>query len=256
MKYKIAFIGSGNVAANLAHAFDRVGHTITQVVSQNVENAKALASKFGAYYGAELSELYKDADILFICVSDESYAEVVAQLPEKLGALVCHTSGPVGMEVLSSYSGSYGVFYPLQSLRKEEIADLIEVPIFIEYGSDKSGKILLDLADSISNKVREVSSAERQKYHLAAVFANNFTNYMYILSEEYLAEEKLDFDNLLPIIQETALRLKKDKPQNWQTGPAKRGDMKVIEKHLSMLKSENSKDVYELLSKSIAALSS
>lgn len=249
MGYKITFIGSGNVATNLAHAFDKAGHTINQVISQNIENAKALASKFGAYYGDKPSTMYKDSDFVILCVSDKAYDDVMKEMPGGMNAIVCHTAGPVSMDVLSTYSGRYGVIYPLQSLRKEEIKDMLNVPVFVEWSSREVKEAVHSLADSISNIVREVDSTQREKYHLAAVFANNFTNLMYIIAEDYLKSEKLDFKNLHPIINETAQRLKEGDPISWQTGPAKRGDLEVLEKHMSMIEDPAIKDVYQSLSK-------
>ncbi|PCJ65661.1 MAG: hypothetical protein COA58_09660 [Bacteroidetes bacterium] len=248
MKYKVTFIGSGNVATNLAHAFDKAGHTINQVISHNIENAKLLARKFGAYYGDTASEMYKDSDFVILCVNDEAYASVLESMPGGMHAIICHTAGPISMDVLAKYSDNYGVIYPLQSLRKEELTDLMEVPIFTEWSSEDVRRKVTQLADSISNRVKEVSSEERNKYHLAAVFANNFSNLMYTIADEYLEAEGLDFNNLLPIIKETALRLKSGKPSGWQTGPAKRGDRDVIAKHIAMLKEDNVRDVYEKLS--------
>ena len=248
MKYKITFIGSGNVATNLAYACDKAGHAINQVISRNEQSAKELASKFGAYYGTIGSEIYTDADVIIMCVSDSAYAEAMSLVPEGSKAVLCHTSGPVSIDVLSSYTGESGVFYPLQSLRKEEVKDLMQGPIMVEWNGSRSKDILIDLADSISNIVRETSSEDRGKYHLAAVFANNFTNLMYVLSEQYLVEQGLDFKNLLPIIQETALRLKQGAPDQWQTGPAKRKDMEVITKHMAMLDNPELRAIYKQLS--------
>lgn len=248
MKYKITFVGSGNVATNLAHALDNAGHTINQVISRNVANAKVLASKFGAYFGDKPSEMYKDSDFVILCVSDEAYYSVLEELPSEMNAIVCHTAGPVGMQVLEKYAGNYGVFYPLQSFRKEEVKSMLQVPLFIEWSSDSVKRKLHYLADSISNKVREVNSSEREKYHLAAVFANNFTNSMYTVADEYLTANGLEFDNLLPIIKETADRLKSGKPSEWQTGPAKRGDKAIIQKHLDMLDDEQLKAIYAQMS--------
>lgn len=239
------------MATNLAFACDQAGHTINQIVSRNTATAKSLASKFGAYYGSELSELYNDSDFILICVNDESITEVVNNLPLGLKGIVCHTSGAESMEILSSYSGDYGVFYTLQSLTSEKPNSLLEVPLFIEWSSGNAKAALHTLADSISNKVREVSSPNRLKYHLAAVFANNFTNAMYTIADTYLTENNLDFTNLLPIIQETAIRLKEGRPKDLQTGPAKRGDQKVIEKHLTLLQNDELKDIYKQLSKFI-----
>jgi predicted short-subunit dehydrogenase-like oxidoreductase (DUF2520 family) len=248
VKSKITFIGSGNVATNLAHAFDKAGHTINQIISTNIDHAKALASKFGAYYGNASSELYADSDFILICVNDEAYSAALALVSPSTTAIVCHTAGPVSMNALSSYTGGYGVLYPLQSLRKEEVKDLMQVPIFVEGNSAHTTLKIAELADSISNNVSEVSSEQRAKYHLAAVFANNFTNLMYAIADDYLSKEGLDFNKLLPIITETAIRLKDGKPKDWQTGPAKRGDNEVIDKHISMLEDSALKNIYKQLS--------
>ena len=71
---------------------------------------------------------------------------------------------------------------------------------------------------------------------------------MYAVADDYLTTNGLDFDNLLPIIKETADRLKKGKPNQWQTGPAKRGDKAILEKHLSMLEDEQLKAIYAQMS--------
>ncbi len=248
MGHKISFIGSGHVATNLAHAFDRAGHDILQVISSNTERAKQLANRFGSYYGNAISSVDFNADFIFICVNDESYFNVLEELPKGLKSTICHTSGPVSMDVISGYALNYGVFYPLQSLRKEKYIDFMDVPIFIEGNSVNVREDLMNLADTISNKISEVTSAEREKYHLAAVFANNFTNLMYTLSHQYLEDESLDFQNLIPIIKETANRLTENDPVNWQTGPAKRGDLAIMQKHMDMLEDQKLKEIYKQLS--------
>lgn len=250
MQYKITFIGSGNVAWNLAHALDKYGHTIIQIISRNEESAKALARKFGAYHGTKYTDLYGDSDLIFVSVNDDSYADVIAELHD-IKAILIHTSGPQPMSMLSKSAQRYGVFYPLQSLNKFILKDFREVPLLVE-GSTVSVEIeLRDLADSISNHVKEVNSEDRMRYHLAAVFANNFTNLMYSCSERYLEKEGLDFNLLKPIIFETALRIKEESPLNLQTGPAKRKDVKVIDKHVEMLDDPRLREVYETLSKLI-----
>lgn len=248
MGRKISIIGSGNVATNLAHAFDRAGHDILQVISANSERAKQLANCFGAYYGNSISSVDLNADFIIICVNDESYFNVLEELPKGLKPIICHTSGPVSMDVISDYAPNFGVFYPLQSLRKEKYIDFLDVPIFIEGNSTNVRENLMNLADTISNKISEVSSVEREKYHLAAVFANNFSNLMYTLSHKYLEDESLDFQNLIPIIKETANRLADDKPESWQTGPAKRGDTAIMQKHIDMLEDPRLKEIYKQLS--------
>lgn len=254
MGLKISIIGSGNVAWNLAHALDKYGHTIVQVISKHQENAKALAEKFGAYFGTSHSELYGSSDIIFLCVNDDVIKEVVHDIEAGADTIVCHTSGPVAMEVLEGSANKCGVFYPLQSLNKSRLKDFLEVPLLVEGSDPQVERTLRDLAEQLSNKVSLVSSANRMKYHLAAVFANNFVNLMYVCSENYLDKQGLDFKMLEPLIFETALKIKDDKPSNLQTGPAKRHDHEVITKHVEMLDDADLRAVYEQLSKLLMRL--
>lgn len=254
MRLKVSIIGSGNVAWNLAHALDKYGHTIVQVISKHKENAKALAEKFGAYFGTEHSDLYGKSDIIFLCVNDDAISEVVRSVEADADTVVCHTSGPVAMETLEGAALKYGVFYPLQSLNKSRLKDFLDVPLLVEGSDPQVERVLQELAEQLSNQVSVVSSADRMRYHVAAVFSNNFVNLMYVCSERYLDKQGLDFKMLRPLIYETALKIKDDKPSNLQTGPAKRHDHQVITKHLEMLDDADLKAVYDQLSKLLMTL--
>ncbi len=251
MKLDLVFIGSGNVAWHLAHAMDRAGHTVSQVISRNEKHAEKLASRLGSQFGNDLSQTYVNCDICLICVSDDEIESVVSSLPY-LNAGLVHTCGPKSMEILSSKSGQIGVFYPLQSFAKERKVDMFNVPVMLESASYDLSKKLYSLADSISNKVMEVKGEDRLKYHLAAVFANNFTNYLYSEAEQYLVANDLDFSILHPIILETASRIQELSPAQLQTGPAKRGDEITIERHLELLNGHQQlKGLYEILTAGI-----
>ena len=62
---------------------------------------------------------------------------------------------------------------------------------------------------------------------------------------------KIPFEILQPIIQETAKKIVELSPYEAQTGPAQRNDSKTIEKHKAML-TVNQQEIYTLLTKSIA----
>ena len=92
---------------------------------------------------------------------------------------------------------------------------------------------------------------QRLTLHLAAVLANNFTNALYVTADEMLRNEwKTDgIKFLMPLIKQTVLKLEKLNPLAAQTGPAKRGDKQVMEKHLKLLSSKNDmKKIYKQLS--------
>jgi predicted short-subunit dehydrogenase-like oxidoreductase (DUF2520 family) len=133
------------------------------------------------------------------------------------------------------------------------MAILPDIPVFFD-GSDSLAKSRLEgLAHSIANvKVVQAGDDDRLKLHIAAVFVSNFVNHLYVLAEEYCEKEGLEFKQLLPLIEETAHRLKTSSPKMSQTGPALRHDKETIEKHLELLKQHPQlKNVYVLLTESI-----
>jgi predicted short-subunit dehydrogenase-like oxidoreductase (DUF2520 family) len=107
------------------------------------------------------------------------------------------------------------------------------------------------LGGTISKNVVEISSEKRAKLHLAAVFVNNFVNYLYQIGSEVLKKGNLPFELLKPLIAETASKIETLSPEEAQTGPAKRNDKKTIEKHLHLLENSDFKEFYELFTKAL-----
>jgi predicted short-subunit dehydrogenase-like oxidoreductase (DUF2520 family) len=247
----IVIIGSGNVAAVLGRKFKAAGHTISQIYSRNNVAASALAYEFDTESTNYKSMINKTADVYLIAVADDAINDVVTEL-RLPGKVVAHTAASVPKEILKTVTDHYGVFYPLQSLRKE-MTDLPDIPIFFD-GSDDIAKMKLEnLAHSIAKvKVVQANDNDRLKLHVAAVVVSNFTNHLYTLAEEYCLKEGLDFKQLLPLIEETALRIKNTSPKLAQTGPAIRHDKETIQKHIELLKNHPQlKNLYVLLTESI-----
>ncbi|MBL7724115.1 MAG: DUF2520 domain-containing protein [Chitinophagaceae bacterium] len=247
----IAIIGSGNVAAVLGRKFKAAGHTILQIYSRNASAASMLAYEWDSESTNYISLINKNADVYLVAVNDDAIATVAKELLLP-GKIVAHTAASVPKEILKTVTAHYGVFYPLQSLRKE-MSYSPDVPVFFD-GSDEFTKKKLELlAHSIAEeKVAEAGDDARLKLHVAAVVVSNFTNHMYVMAEEYCRKEGLDFRQLLPLIEETASRIKDISPRQAQTGPAIRHDSETIHKHLELLKQHPQlKNLYVLLTESI-----
>ncbi len=247
----IVIIGSGNVAAVLGRKFIAAGHDIIQVYSRNAAAATELAYEWNSESTNYKSTINKNADVYLIAVTDDALEDVTDQL--KLpGKVIAHTAASVPKEILKNVSEHYGVFYPLQSLRKDMTA-LPDVPVFFDGNDTKTKNILEQLAHSISaGQVVEAGDDTRLKLHVAAVVVSNFVNHLYSLAEDYCRKEGLDFKQLLPLIEETAGRLKNTSPKEAQTGPAIRHDSETIQKHLELLKAHPQlKNIYVLLTESI-----
>jgi predicted short-subunit dehydrogenase-like oxidoreductase (DUF2520 family) len=247
----IVLIGSGNVAAVLGRKFKAAGHTILQIYSRNATAATELAYEWDTESANYKILINKNADVYIIAVTDDAIDEVVDQL-RLPGKVVAHTAAAVPKEVLKKVTSHYGVFYPLQSLRKDMLK-APDVPIYFDGNDDKSRAVLEKLAHSISGeKVVAAGDESRLKLHVAAVVVSNFVNHLYALAEDYCRKEGLDFKQLLPLIEETALRIKDTSPAQTQTGPATRHDSETIQKHLELLKAHPQlKNLYVLLTESI-----
>jgi len=248
---KIVTIGSGNVATHLAIALKGAGKEILQIYSRTSENAKSLADKTGAEFTNDPMEVRDDADIYIIAVSDDALPVVAGNIDFK-NNFVVHTSGSAPMDILKVSSENYGVFYPLQTFSKTRNVDFSEIPVCIEANTFVNGERLKNLAISLSGDVRFVDSEKRKVLHLAAVFASNFPNFMYSVAQMITEDNSLDFNILKPLILETAMKVQDMRPTAAQTGPAIRGDEKIMKMHIEMLeKYPEFQKLYEVLSEMI-----
>lgn len=251
---KIVIIGAGNMAWHLAHQFAGAGHKVVQIYNRTKAAAESLANEVGADFVSSIEDITKDADIYIVAVSDHGIDDIILEL-RLPGKVVAHTSGAVPLKGMEHITEEAGIFYPLQTLTKGNIVDFKQIPILIESDSAKAKYELTALADTVSNKVQELDSHKRRSLHVAAVFVNNFTNYMFDIAENITEREGLNFDLLQPLMQETVNRLQKNKPADVQTGPAKRGDFKTIEQHLTYLNgSPEFKETYLVLTESIMSI--
>ncbi len=247
----IVLIGAGNVATQLGKAFRKKGKSIVQVLGRNQSAAEDLANQIGALAISNPDQLTSDADLYILAVPDDEIPKIAGTLNFR-DQLLVHTSGSVRSDALKNASSHYGVFYPLQTLLKSRDIDFSDIPICIEACSKDVCDALMVLAREISNDVRKIDSLQRQSIHLAAVFASNFTNHIYHMAEEILKDANVSFDIIQSLILETAKKIKHKSPKEAQTGPAVRGDLKIIEKHLELLKNNpEKKEIYKMISRLI-----
>ena len=229
----IVIIGTGNTATVLGKKLKEGGNSIVQVIGRNIDAAKALAIELDAGFATKANLISLSADLYLLAVSDKAVGEVAFSLQLHNKTLV-HTAASVPLKVLRGSAQHYGVFYPLQSMRKE-IRHLPEIPLLIDASDEKTLQLLKLLAATISKDVMVADDALRLKMHLSAVIVNNFSNHLFTLVEKYCRESNIPFSLFLPLIQETVSRLSQVPPSQAQTGPAVRNDSLTIEKHLSLL---------------------
>lgn len=249
---KISILGAGNVATNLALAFKKTGHEIVQIYNRSDDAGKELAKTVAASFTSDINHL-SDADVYILAVKDDAIEERAAQL-SVTGKIVAHTSGTKSKNLLRESSSEYGIFYPLQTMKKNSKVDFKNVPVLIEGNNEATVSKLETLAKSISQNVHRVDEEQRQWIHVAAVFANNFTNHLFSVSENMLVSHGLSFEILKPLIFSFIQNLQTNSPSEIQTGPAARGDIRTIEQHLALLGDDaRLQKIYQILTDSIIA---
>ena len=249
---RIVIIGSGNLATNLSLALKDAGQEIVQIFSRTEAHAKELADKVGCPYTSSLDAILSDADVYILSVKDDALIRLIPTICDsRKNGLFLHTAGSVPMNLFEGSASQYGVLYPMQTFSKNRRVDFREIPCFIEASSAQTLAVVRSLAERISDHVVECDSEKRKKMHLAAVLACNLTNHCYRLAERVLEAEQIDFSLFLPLIEETARKVKTLSPKEAQTGPMVRYDQGVMRMQMEMLPDDRTREIYRLMAESI-----
>lgn len=250
MNYKISIIGNGNVASHLIRALVSFNEDFTFVGCYCRHDVQV------NYPVVHSIEELPPSDIYIVAVSDDSIAEVTKQLSYSIAssALVLHTSGTKSIDTIDNRILHRGVLYPLQTFSSEVDLNMNEVPFFVECQDKNDIAITEQLALKLGKSVTYANSERRRKIHIAAVFACNFTNHLFSISQEILRNDELEFTILEPLIKESVRKaLLSDDISKLQTGPAIRHDFSTIKSHTELLLNydRNLAKIYEDITNSI-----
>jgi len=252
--YTVSFIGAGNLAWHLAQALDNTDFAVREVYSRTPAHASALVSNL---YSAEVMTTpdfsNSPSRIFIMAVTDDAIEDLARELTLPPDSILVHTSGSQPLSVLGyAPTPHIGVFYPLQTFSKSKRVDFSEVPFFIESENSETEKVLMAMGKAISKKVFKIKSTDRKALHVAAVFASNFTNHMLYIAQQVMKENKLNYDWLKPLVAETITKSLAIGPDKAQTGPARRGDLEILDRHLEFLqKDEAIAEIYKVISQHI-----
>ena len=242
---RIGIVGAGNLAWHLGVGLNQADVEIVGVYNRSRQNAEMLATHLNTKVVSNF-RAFRHCDLILLTVSDDAIKELAGEIPQFEG-IVAHTSGNTALEILFPHK-HIGVFYPVQTFSKDIDVNLRAVPFLVEGNSDEVETSLQQLAGKLSKEVYKINSQQRRRLHVAAVFANNFTNHMLKQAHDICETNDIPFSVLSPLIQETIDKLKTVSPAKAQTGPAIRRDMKTIKIHKDLLEG-NSLKLYDLITK-------
>ncbi|MCF0184313.1 MAG: DUF2520 domain-containing protein [Bacteroidaceae bacterium] len=238
----INVIGRGRVGGQLATALAEAGHSVRAVSGHRFMDG---------------GETLAECELTIVSVADrvlEDVAREVVRIRRAMGCeaamTVAHTAGSIPIGVFGATT-NYGIFYPMQTFSKERKVEFAHLPVFIEADGEATRERLWAVARTLSDHVSYLTSEQRNKLHIAAVFACNFVNHCLALADDLLHEIGTDYHAVLPLVEETIGKLHTMTPREAQTGPARRGDTNVMAEHMQMIEDEATREIYRLMSESI-----
>lgn len=232
---KISIIGTGNVA-----------NWYYQTLLHNLNGD----SEIQQVSARDLNPLFPDADLYILAVKDDVYESVISHIPFKMKIAV-HTSGSLPIYLLEPKAYHFGTLYPFQTINfpKGTIYNPnLKVPICVEGDQGSTTQLLCDFAKLFSSMVFQINFEQRETIHLAAVFASNFTTIMYDIGFQILKTKNIDWNIMFPLLEETLNKTKSERPITCLTGPAKRGDFTIMDKHIKELNKTPFEEIYRLMS--------
>lgn len=248
----VSIIGSGKLSFALTPVLKEKGLEIETIISRNIESGRKLSAQVRSDFHTIIVPQELRSDLVLIMVNDASIEEIADQLNGYKG-IVAHTSGSVSIDVLKKLGlEKTGIFYPLQTFPLHRKIDFSEVPFCIEGSDKKVLDQLTEVAKRLSKRVEHLNSDQRAQLHLAAVFANNFSNHLFHIADTLLKEKDLSIDLLLPLLRESLINIKEGNPFENQTGPAVRQDLNTIKQQIEKLNAHpDYQKIYTLISDNI-----
>lgn len=249
--FRISFIGAGKVSGALCRKLYSEGCKIGRIVSRTEKKGQTLAHSCNSVWSDEYDFEHSD-NLIIVAVADDELPRILKKIRCAPETLVAHTAGTLGLDIFPPQIKHKGVFYPLQTFSENHRINFRNLPLFLETSDDYSTEILLEIGRILGAKSHFTDTEHRRMLHVAAVFVNNFTNYMLTAGKQVAATADFPFDVLEPLIKETVSKALRIGPENAQTGPAVRFDEGTIKKHIDLLSfSPEFQRVYKELTRSM-----
>lgn len=237
MRNQVYICGTGNVAASLLRELIKHHIDVTGVFSRSQTK---ILGRNTISYGTHFPEL---DSVVFLAVPDRAITETENLLGNG-NYFAVHHAGSVSMESLQSKRK--GVFYPLQSFTHGADISWQGIPVLIESNDEFLLESLFELAAAFGTNPVEINSEQREVIHLAAVFANNFSNAMFDIAQELVVNAGVNPALLTPLIRETTAKIERMRAKDAQTGPARRGDANTIDEHIKLISdNESAANIYK-----------
>jgi predicted short-subunit dehydrogenase-like oxidoreductase (DUF2520 family) len=233
---RCGLIGSGNVAHALGrHWADQIGW-----------HAHWNRSETSIFPDVPFSRDAKGWDVAVLAVADDALEAVSAELP--IHVLRVHLSGAKPLNAVLQEGARGAVIWPVCSIRKEQMPDWSAVHWAVEASDENALEWALNAIRALGGMPHAISSEQRIRAHIAAVFAANFSNLMLAEASKLVHPTGLPWAAVHALAQGVLERATTEAGAQLITGPAARGDEATLNVHRALLAEESDlASLYEAL---------
>jgi predicted short-subunit dehydrogenase-like oxidoreductase (DUF2520 family) len=243
---RVGLIGPGRVGTAVALLLSRAGHRIAWVGSRTRASAKRAATELDC----EVITLEADpppVDLVLLGVPDAAIEPVARSLAARLspGTVVAHFAGSLGVTPLEPVASSGAIpaaLHPVQSC-PDTVTAVERLPGSawgVTCPPELLGWVMLLLDRDLGGEPVEVEEAQRPLWHAAAVVASNGVNALLETGESILRSIGIASPErvLAPLVSGTvANAFEGGGGFATLTGPAVRGEVDTIARHVELLES-------------------
>jgi predicted short-subunit dehydrogenase-like oxidoreductase (DUF2520 family) len=247
----VTIIGTGPVARSLGWALFQAGYPISSVIGQYPTQVRNLGKILHAQTSdLSVQEISKDSKIIILAVSDDQIISVSQELT-KLDFLdstctVIHCSGALSADIMAPLRArkvKLMSFHPMMTFAQNSRRKSFRgVYIGIE-GDSNAMPLGFQIAEDIGAIPIEIPTEWKTTYHLSAVWASNFL--VGLMQQAISLLEKTGYDRatswkiLEPLVKGTLDNIHRLGIEGTLTGPARRGDINTIQRHLEQLETKH-----------------
>jgi len=262
-KPAITLIGAGNLAYALGPALRAAGYAIDAVAARETASSRRRAAMLARNIGAKavpLAQVTPDADIMWICHTDDALAETARLLARKPGwknKIVLHSSGALSSDVLAPLKrkgASTASLHPMMTFVRGAMPRMEEVPFAVE-GDDRAAAAARRIVRDLGAEAFPIRKAAKTLYHALGSFSSPLLVAALATAERVGRASGLSASQtrrvMGPIVRQTLKNYQERGAATAYGGPMKRGDINTVLRHLKELQRvPGAGEVYRALVKS------
>ncbi len=230
---RIAFVGCGAAGRALAVAWQRKGHAIGAI------HARRSAAEAVRVIGAGVPDgPLGDADAVVFATPDDAIAAVAAKHRLAARQVALHLSGAHPSTLLDPTGARTASLHPLCAFADLETA-LAALPRAFCFVEGEAADVAEKLARDLTPRVARLETGKKILYHAGAAIASNYTVTLLAIARDLFAEagvrEGTALEALLELVRGSLDSVAKVGIPKGLTGPAARGDVELVLRHVEAL---------------------